>query len=618
MRFVLFAILRKRTIYEACNLVIVIFFVCFTSNLTLYAQAQYFSGTVIDADSKEPIPYAHIQILSSGGQGTITDAKGKCLIRKQPGWLDVIKVRVSFLGYRSEEADIFLAEKATILLKKDVHKLPEVKISGGDYERDLLRRVIAKIPENYPLYNERIMGRVTEKGFLDTLNAGPLYSAWAITAADKQDYGLRRGYGNVAVLEGKVDTFPAFAETDFRIIAGVYNIHRFDVVHLRLGPLREAKLQTYDFSRKEMMYFDDEPVLPIDFKSQDMSGTLYINMNDTALHGIEARAEPGAFNSFGRGLELNSRRRHLTFETGYAKYGDRYRLKYVHYNTAFDRVGDGKRFFLENTYAITSFEKASSPIPEVERTEFREKLIDLVPLTVSTTSDSLEAEPQDLTTNWFDRALERLTMDLGYFGMQLNSNAFAYAASESEIHEVLSGQFPSQSQYREGLAAQFSYRINHRFSVVLNTAGLFSQSYGLNVAGIKVNKTLGFTGKWAVSGAFTAGMETFNREIADIGNSSEYEALRPHIQFENTSMTYRTESFVIAPIFSISYAPRKLISFIISAIYISQFHSSNMLVFQNEDFSWPWQQSTYAVAQPGGNPYSDRVQLQVRVVFGSR
>lgn len=614
MRVALFTIRRKKIIREACNLATSLLLLCLSGNL--YAQSQYFSGTVADADSKAPIPYAHIEVLNSGGQGTITNVRGRFLIRKQPGWLDVIKVRVSFLGYHSDETDIFMAEPSTIFLKRDVQRLPEVNISGGDYERDLLRRVIAKIPENYPTDNERIIGEVTEKGFLDTLNAGPLYSAWAITAADKEDYGLRRGYGNVAVLEGKVDTFPAFAETDFRIIAGVYNIHRFDVAHLRLGPLREGKLRAYDFSRKEMMYFDDEPVLPIYFKGQDMTGTLYINMNDTALHGIKARAEPGAFTSFGRVSEFNSRRRYLTFETGYAKYGDSYRLKYVHYHTAFDRGGGDKRFFLENTYAITSFEKAASPIPEVERTGFRERLVDLVPLTGSAKHDSLEVEPRNLTTNWLDRALERLTTDLGYFGMHLNSNDVAYAAPESEMRDVLSGQFPSQSQYRDGLAAQFSYRINHRLAAVVNTAGLFSQSYGLNVAGIKVNKTLGFTGKWAVSGAFTAGMETFNREIADIGNSSDYGVLRPHIQFENTSMTYRTESFVMAPIFSVSYAPRKLISFTISAIYISHFHSSNMLVFRNEDFSWPWQQSTYAMAQPGGNPHEDRFQLQVRVAFG--
>lgn len=591
------------------------------------AGAQVFRGEVLDAASMGPIPYAHVQLVMSPGQGTITNARGRFGIPREPGWPDDVKVRISFLGYQSIETDISIFQSATILLKKDAQKLPTVSISPGDYERDLLRRVIRKIPENFPNGNERLLGVVTEKGFADTLNARPLYTATATTAADKRGYQKRRDYGNVAVLEGRVDTFPDYKQSDFRISAGVFNIHRFDVIQLRIGPFQESKLKDYDFERMDLQSFDGQPIQPIRFSGENMSGIVYINMIDTAVHEIEVQAKPGAFHTFGSILECASCRTYLNFKTGYAKYDGLYRLKFIHYHTAFyvDKK-KGERFFLENTYAITEFGPAVAPIKEIERVGFNDRLTDLFPLNVPLRdSDSLTAQsegpliPHKISPanqrrdNW----LNRISSDIGYFRMHYEHGMIPYGNSEADWPEELTGELGSSSSRRQGLAFQANYRLNARFSVILNSAGVFSNAYSLQALGMEAAKSIGFAGKWSVKIAATAGLESYSKHIANIGNASDFEMLSPYIDFENTSMNHLTQRVVFAPIFTVSYIFRKNLRFALSALYIVPFRTDTYLMFRNKDFSWPWQRSTYTVEQPGGNAYGNNFQLQLRVGFGS-
>jgi hypothetical protein len=74
-----------------------------TASLAAFSQSGALQGKVLDKDTKEPIPFANVAILS-GGQiitGTTSDFDGKYVIKPlTPGTYDV---RASFVGYQTKE-----------------------------------------------------------------------------------------------------------------------------------------------------------------------------------------------------------------------------------------------------------------------------------------------------------------------------------------------------------------------------------------------------------------------------------------------------------------------------------------------------------------------------------
>jgi hypothetical protein len=407
-------------------------------------QAQVYKGFVMDADLRLPIPYAHIQVVEPAGNGSITSGNGVFQIASQPDWPQPLQVRVSAIGFISKNVKLVLGQSDTIFLQPYVAKLGEVAIVANDYERQLLRRVIAKIPDNFPVWNEHLEGQVTENAFADTLQTVPLYEAWAYIGADKPSYENRQDFGNVAVKDGGVQTFPAFTESSIRIYAGIYNVHRFDVVQLRLGPLTASNLKDYDFNRLDMQSFDGISILPIKFQSKDYTGTVFINMHDTAVQEMHVQyVNPsGAFAS-------GTNRTFLHFKVGYSKYEGRYRLRFINYSTAFD---SGERFFLENTFSIASFELAERPIAEAQKANFYDKLIDLVPQNLAADST------QPAASTMFERFMNRVSFDYGVAAILQHRSAYNYRIQLVGPNSI-SGPVGAERRWLYSFASQVNIKI---------------------------------------------------------------------------------------------------------------------------------------------------------------
>lgn len=582
-----------------------------------FGQNAY-TGVILDAESRQPVPYAHAVLATAPGRGTITNASGRFFFRRKASMPNPVEMRFSSMGYTSATFPVYAGKTDTFLLAPAAHGLAEVVVTPEDYERNLLRRLIARIPINHPTHNERLIGEVVERGFGDTLHVRPLYEARAITLADKRGYHRRSDYGNVAVLEGTVDTFPDFVHSNLRISAGAFNVHRFDVVQLRRGPLNERRLMDYSFESLDMQTFDGHPIQPIRFTGNDLKGVIYINMTDTAIYEVDVEVQRGAFDSFGQGLSFGSRRSYLTFQTGYAKFDGLYRLKYIHYNTAFSSGVRGGRFFLENTYAINDFEITDEPISHMDRVGFNERLTDLVILNNRTAAgDTLGMVQGARLTTPLERVLSRISSEVGYFGMYYTREERHYSGRDPDWPEELSGTLPAQTGFVHGMVYQLNYRLNGRFSVIWNSGGLFSKMYSQQSLGLQLTQSIGFAAKWSVKLAATLGVETFNAELADIGAAAQYPVLNQEIGFKNTSMAYLTENFFAAPVLSVGFAPKRNLRFSLSALYIAPFAGDSYLLFNNEDFSWPWQRSRYRIGQPDDNPYMGRLQFQLRMAFGS-
>ena len=83
------------------NLLLTIGLILFTG-VMLYAQQAALQGTVIDQDTKEPIPFANIVVENKGSQvgGTSSDFDGNYSIKPlPPGKVDV---KATFVGYKTK------------------------------------------------------------------------------------------------------------------------------------------------------------------------------------------------------------------------------------------------------------------------------------------------------------------------------------------------------------------------------------------------------------------------------------------------------------------------------------------------------------------------------------
>ena len=97
----------------------------------LRASAQTVSGKVLD-ESKKPVPYANVVILSAGDSafiaGTTTNDDGAFSIRNAaPGNI----LKASFVGYEPFSTVLSDQETLTIVLKEDAQMMKEVVVKGN-------------------------------------------------------------------------------------------------------------------------------------------------------------------------------------------------------------------------------------------------------------------------------------------------------------------------------------------------------------------------------------------------------------------------------------------------------------------------------------------------------
>ena len=107
-------------------------------SVTVFAQKQNFTGTVVDATG-EPIIGASV-ILKGTSTGAVTDIDGRFLISAEPG--DVLVV--SYVGFNSEE--VRAAQGMRVVLKEDSQTLSDVVVIGyGVQKKSVVTASIAKV-----------------------------------------------------------------------------------------------------------------------------------------------------------------------------------------------------------------------------------------------------------------------------------------------------------------------------------------------------------------------------------------------------------------------------------------------------------------------------------------
>ncbi len=127
-------------------------FVCLVSlSFAVTAQKITVSGKVMDSETKEPLPFASIGIVSKS-IGTITNLQGEFDFHIPNEYRNDILV-ISMLGYKSYEAPVWTVLEnpvKEILLEKSTIILKELVVSDSLLGGDILRIALSRIDQNYP------------------------------------------------------------------------------------------------------------------------------------------------------------------------------------------------------------------------------------------------------------------------------------------------------------------------------------------------------------------------------------------------------------------------------------------------------------------------------------
>ncbi len=110
-----------------------------STSLLVFSQSGALQGKILDADTKEPIPFANVAVFSGGDliTGATTDFDGKYVIKPlTPGSFNV---RVSFVGYKTKEI-------TGVIVKNDEITFQDIELSVTAETLDVVEVVEYKVP----------------------------------------------------------------------------------------------------------------------------------------------------------------------------------------------------------------------------------------------------------------------------------------------------------------------------------------------------------------------------------------------------------------------------------------------------------------------------------------
>ena len=238
-----------------------------TCTLTSDAQSidtRILTGRVLDAETGEPIPLAHVGIAQRA-IGTTSGFDGRFEL-KLPAQVRDAPFSISCIGYTTYRVPLSqYRDGATIPLVRSVTGLAEVVVVDGSAALNIVRQAVAAIPRNYPSAPNNSLVFYRESLTDDSLRYK--YLAEGVLEVHKSSYA-KSGSGEVGVVQGRKINLLDPLDTTVRsgFTSGHMAAHRFDFVKNREDFIDEAFMPVYNYSLSGMTTYDDRPVYIIAFE----------------------------------------------------------------------------------------------------------------------------------------------------------------------------------------------------------------------------------------------------------------------------------------------------------------------------------------------------------------
>ena len=121
-----------------------LFIICISS---VYLSAQTISGTVLDVQTREPIPFCTIVLGSNSTNGTIANVNGDYIINNAQQF---DSIAFSAVGYERKAFSVAqLMQDATVMLQPRIYQISEIVVKPINID-SLLQELRSKVLESYP------------------------------------------------------------------------------------------------------------------------------------------------------------------------------------------------------------------------------------------------------------------------------------------------------------------------------------------------------------------------------------------------------------------------------------------------------------------------------------
>ncbi|HKK42446.1 MAG TPA: carboxypeptidase-like regulatory domain-containing protein [Bacteroidales bacterium] len=249
-------------------------------------KVEYVTGTIVDKETGEPLPFATIGLKRSG-KGTVSNSNGEFNLNITPG-LEKDTLSVSFLGYTGEEIPVrkALGKNNIISMQKDFISIPEILIKS-QVPQDIIYKVLKAIPENYGntpaymtgFYREGVLKKTELQSYSEAVLE--IYkSAYAGTLLGDQ----------IKVYKSrKIENNDIHDTLAIRLKAGLSTCLELDGVRNTFDFLSPESMKDYSYRMTDIVTYDDETAYVIEFSQKEnvdlplYKGSVYINTSDYAV-----------------------------------------------------------------------------------------------------------------------------------------------------------------------------------------------------------------------------------------------------------------------------------------------------------------------------------------------
>jgi hypothetical protein len=334
--------MRKEPLYHMTKTLQIFLFtlLCTLNTLAQSPPESTASGFVLDATTREPLPYATV-VVKGSTLGTVTNLKGAFKL-SLPTNLKSDSLSISFMGYKSQTVAVSrLSSNNTIYLRENELLLNEVQVTGQT-GLSILKKAIQQIPVNYYAqpYHSKGFYRVTSKRDAKYMHLSEaVFELHHATKAsqfklvkmraikdERESHGLDLGLKPASIIE-------------------------FDIVNHRgeFDFLSEKGLKNYTIALKGKELYLDQEVVVLTFdqkegvKKAGYKGKILIDTQTFAIVYLDYGFSPKGIHYYKYGdaaqralmkmLDIHIGMTASNYQISYKRIGDRYYLSSV-YNDA--------------------------------------------------------------------------------------------------------------------------------------------------------------------------------------------------------------------------------------------------------------------------------------------
>ncbi|MFK7953334.1 MAG: carboxypeptidase-like regulatory domain-containing protein [Ekhidna sp.] len=234
--------------------------------LSAEAQEQRISGTIIDSETKDPLPFSHVGIFNTS-YGTISNIDGKFSLIIPAGYSNS-KLSASYLGYEINSIDISSInpdEVVKVSLNPTITKLPESVITLK--QQSIIDEAIEAIPLNHD------QGKMQLRAFwrASIKNISEQYVQMTEYAFDMFRYGeIDKELNNMKILRGRVARDTSFFEDIGGLQIGVTPPSLFTSSLLKEHPILDKKIiRKHSYKITDVTSLNGRAVYIISFKPKE-------------------------------------------------------------------------------------------------------------------------------------------------------------------------------------------------------------------------------------------------------------------------------------------------------------------------------------------------------------